>query len=413
MAAYFRRGRLEYSGTSTFVLFIFNVNWTNKVYIDHNDTCPPFYWYFGVSRRSVQHVPPMLAGGGTFLIHGIPEGGYNNFMSTVFTFVPSREHQYPDHPERPGRLDLLEPLMPSFRADQLDAMRATEADVERVHPAGMIRGVQQACMEGAGIIDHAPTYVTQTSYEDALLSVGGVLTCSRAVMKGDAQNAFAIVRPPGHHAEPDRAMGFCLFSNIAIAAQDLLANGMKRVMVIDYDAHHGNGTQAAFLNDDRAGFISTHQWGIYPGTGWLEDAPHAKNRMVNVPLPSRAGDLIFQRIADEVFKPMVEKFQPEMLLISAGFDSHWNDPLTSLGLSTRGFYDVSKKLVEIADEYCNGKIVFVLEGGYDPNNVAHGVEVVFDALTRRPLGIEAHDPSPYKEPDFESRLDEIKKRHRI
>jgi acetoin utilization deacetylase AcuC-like enzyme len=332
-------------------------------------------------------------------------------MTTLFTFVPSRNHEFPDHPERPGRLDVLESMLDSFGAERIQAIRAKEEEIARVHPMGMIQSIQEACTQGPGVIDYAPTFVTQTSYEDAMLAAGGVLTCTRAVMNEDAQNAFAIVRPPGHHAEPDRAMGFCLFSNIAIAAQDLLANGLKRVMVIDYDAHHGNGTQAAFMNEERAGFISTHQWGIYPGTGWLDDAPHAKKRIVNVPLPARAGDVTFSRIADEVFEPMVKAFRPQMLLISAGFDSHWNDPITSLGLSTRGFYEVSKKLVEMAGEFCDGKIVFVLEGGYDPNNVANGVAAVFDALTNRPLRNEAHDTSPYKEPDYESRLREIRTRH--
>ncbi len=332
-------------------------------------------------------------------------------MTTLYTFVPSRLHEFPDHPERPGRLEILEPLLPTFGAERVDALRATKADLARVHPVGMISGIEEACTQGPGIIDHAPTFVTPTSYEDALLAAGGVLTCARAVLNGDATNAFAIVRPPGHHAEPDQAMGFCLFSNIAIAAQDLLAKGMKRVMVIDYDAHHGNGTQAAFLNDERAGFISTHQWGIYPGTGWLDDAPHAKKRIINVPLPAYAGDKTFSRIADEIFKPAVESFRPEMLLISAGFDAHWNDPITSLGLSTRGFYSLSKKLVELAGEFCGGKIIFVLEGGYDPQNVANGVASVFDALTSRPLRNEAQDASPYKEADFESGLHEIRKQH--
>ena len=334
-------------------------------------------------------------------------------MTTIYSYVPSSGHEFPDHPERLGRLEILEPLLPSFGAERVEAVRAMEEEVALVHPPRMIETIKQACMEGPGIIDYAPTFVTQTSYENAMLAAGGVMTCARAVMKGDAQNAFAIVRPPGHHAEPDRAMGFCIFSNIAIAAKDLLASGMERVMVIDYDAHHGNGTQACLLDEDRAGFISTHQWGIYPGTGWLDDAPHAKNRLVNVPLPAHAGDETFARIADEVFKPMVRSFKPQMLLVSAGFDAHWNDPITSLGLSTRGFYEVSKKLVETADEFCGGRIVFVLEGGYDPANVANGVASVFDALTNRPLRNEAGDRSPYKEPDFESRLNEIKKRHGI
>ncbi len=334
-------------------------------------------------------------------------------MKTVYTYVPSRMHEYPDHPERPGRLDVLESQLDLFNTQKIEAKHATRAEVSRVHLPALIKSVEEACKLGPGIIDHAPTYVTQTSYEDALLAAGGVIECTRAVMNGDAQNAFAIVRPPGHHAEPHRAMGFCIFNNIAIGVHEALANGMDRVMVIDYDAHHGNGTQEACLNDDRFGFISTHQWGIYPGTGWIDDAPQAKGRLVNVPLHSRAGDKTFERIHDEIFDPIVKKFKPQMLFISAGFDAHWNDPLTSLGVSTQGFFDISKKLVQLADEYCNGKVVFVLEGGYDPQNVAHGVDAVFGALTNSPLKFEAKDLSPHKEPDHESRIAEIRKWHEV
>jgi acetoin utilization deacetylase AcuC-like enzyme len=334
-------------------------------------------------------------------------------MNTVYTFIPSQEHKFPDHPERPGRLDALEPLLQSINAEKIGATSATPEQIARVHQPQLIKAIETVCKQGPGIIDHAPTYVTQTSYQDALLAAGGTIACTRAVLNGDAKNAFAIVRPPGHHAEPERAMGFCIFNNVAIAAQEALSNGLDRVMVIDYDAHHGNGTQAACLDDDRFGFISTHQWGIYPGTGWIDDAPLARGRLVNVPLHSFASDEVFARIADEIFKPIVEKFRPQMLFISAGFDAHWSDPLTSLGLSTRGFFNVSKKLVELADEYCEGKIVFVLEGGYDPHNVANGAGAVFDALTHSKVSKDAGDPSPYREPDHESRIAEICNWHGI
>jgi len=332
---------------------------------------------------------------------------------TAYTFVPSRTHEFPDHPEKPGRLDVLEPLLNSFDAEQIETRAASFEQVARVHQPQLIKAIEEVCKEGPGIIDHAPTYITQTSYQDALLAAGGVIECTHAVIRGDAKNAFAIVRPPGHHAEPDRAMGFCIFNNIAIGAYEALENGMQRVMVIDYDAHHGNGTQAAFLNEERTGFISTHQWGIYPGTGWINDAPHAKKRIVNVPLQAYAGDETYLRITNEIFKPVVESFRPQMLFISAGFDAHWNDPITSLGLSTRGYYEMSKKLVEIAEEYCDGKIVFVLEGGYDPHNVAHGAAAVFDALTNSQLNKDANDPSPYADVDHESRIHEILKWHDI
>jgi acetoin utilization deacetylase AcuC-like enzyme len=332
-------------------------------------------------------------------------------MSTVYTYVPSLNHVYPDHPERPGRFELLEPRLASFQADRIDTISATREEAARVHHPKLVSELERACSMGPGVIDYAPTYVTQTSFNDALLAAGGVVTCARAVSRGDAKNAFAIVRPPGHHAEPDRVMGFCLFNNIAIAARDLLEQGLKRILIVDYDAHHGNGTQAAFFDEERVAFLSTHQWGIYPGTGWIEDAPHAKKRMVNVPLPAYAGDLAYTRIADEIFVPFVRNFKPDMMLVSAGFDAHWNDPITSLGLSTNGFFTLSKKLVELANEHCGGKIVFVLEGGYDPLNVVHGAEAVFDALTNSQSRNDAHDLNPHKEPDCESRLAEVCRWH--
>ncbi|HSM72236.1 MAG TPA: histone deacetylase [Anaerolineales bacterium] len=334
-------------------------------------------------------------------------------MTTAYTFVQSTEHVYPDHPERPGRLDTLKPKLNTFDAELLDTRvrPASRDEISLVHDPKLVSSLERVCRhEAPGIIDYAPTYVTKTSFDDALLAAGGVLTCSRAVLNGDARNAFAIVRPPGHHAEPDKAMGFCIFNNVAIAARDALSHGLDRVMVIDYDAHHGNGTQAAFLNDDRVGFLSSHQWGIYPGTGWLTDAPDAKKRIVNVPLPAYAGDSVYEQVAERIFKPFVETFKPQMIFISVGFDAHWNDPITMLGLSTQGYATLANKVVALAEEHCGGKIVFVLEGGYDPVNVANGAETVFAAATGRGE-IEANDPNPHQEPDCESRIEEIRNWH--
>ena len=185
---------------------------------------------------------------------------------------------------------------------------------------------------------------------------------------------------------------------------------MERVMVIDYDAHHGNGTQAAFFNEERLAFVSTHQWGIYPGTGWIDDAPRAKKRIVNVPLPAYSGDHAYEQIADQIFSPFVESFQPQMIFISVGFDAHWNDPITQLGLSTAGYLMLAKKVMSLAEEHCEGKIVFVLEGGYDPVNVANGAEAVFIAETGQGTS-QANDPNPHMEPDCESRIEEVRKWH--
>jgi len=333
-------------------------------------------------------------------------------MTTAYTFVPAPGHVYPDHPEQPRRLDELAGCLETLQAERLEQQPASLAEIARVHTPRLIEGLERVCREQApGIIDYAPTFVTQSSFDDALLAAGATLTCARAVLRGDAHNAFSIVRPPGHHAEPGRAMGFCLFNNIAIAARDALANGLERVMVVDFDAHHGNGTQAAFLEDERVAYLSTHQWGIYPGTGSVEDAPRAKKRIVNVPLPPFSGDGTFVRIAREIIRPAMEAFHPQMILVSAGFDAYWSDPITSMGLSSTGYLAVSKSLVELAEEHCEGKIIFVLEGGYDPHNVANGVEAVFFALTGEQSGKDIHDACPYPEPETESRLDAVRKWH--
>src|SRR5215207_2424245 len=334
-------------------------------------------------------------------------------MNTVYTFVPSPNHIYPDHPERPARLNMIEPRLSSFDAERIEAKPATRAEIAYVHHPKLISALEKVCREQApGIIDYAPTYITLSSFEDALFAAGGVITCARAVLNGDAKNSFAIVRPPGHHAEPERAMGFCIFNNVAVAARDALAQGLERVAIIDYDAHHGNGTQAAFLNDEHVAFLSTHQYqsGFYPGTGGIEDAPHARKRIVNVPLPARAGDQVYEQIVDRIFVPFVESFQPQMIFISVGFDAHWNDPITMLGLSTAGYSMLANKVMALAEKYCDGKIVFVLEGGYDPVNVANGAEAVFRAATDK-REFQAGDPNPHKEPDCASRIDEIRRWH--
>jgi acetoin utilization deacetylase AcuC-like enzyme len=332
-------------------------------------------------------------------------------MKTVYSFVPSPNHYYPDHPEQPARLDDLQPRLASFDAEQIKTEPATREEIARVHNPKLVAAIEKVCQERApAVIDYAPTYVTWTSFEDALLAAGGVLACTRAVIRGDAKNAYAIVRPPGHHAEPEQAMGFCIFNNIAVAARDALHQGLERVAIIDYDAHHGNGTQAAFQNEERVAFLSTHQWGIYPGTGWIDDTPHAKKRMVNVPLPASAGDQAFEQIAERIFLPFVQSFRPQILLISVGYDAHWNDPLTSLGLSTPGYLMLAGKVMSLAEEYCGGKIVFVLEGGYDPMNVANGSEGVFQVLTGKGE-LHVNDPNPRREPDCKSRIEEIRKWH--
>jgi acetoin utilization deacetylase AcuC-like enzyme len=336
-------------------------------------------------------------------------------MTTAYTFAPAPHHLYPDHPEAPGRFELLAPVVDSSGAERLKPRPATEAEIARVHDPDLIKGLAAACQGGPAIIDPSPTYITGTSYDDALLAAGATLDCTRAVVRAEFDNSFAIVRPPGHHAEPDRPMGFCLFNNIAVAACDALTEypaSIQRVAIVDYDAHHGNGTQAAFLQDPRVAYLSTHQWGIYPGTGWYTDAPESKKRIVNVPLAARSGDQVLKAVADELITPFLSSFKPDLILISAGFDAHWNDPITTLGLSTAGFYMLSKRLVDLAGELCGGRIVFVLEGGYDPANLANGAAAVFAALTGSSSGQAVQDRMPYPEPDSAfQQIEEIRNWH--
>ncbi len=332
-------------------------------------------------------------------------------MTTVYTYVPSPQHRFANHPECPERLEALA-LAQIPGIEQVSVTPATIAQVARVHHPRMIQQLEAVCPQGPGIIDHAPTYVTPTSFTDALHAAGAALCAARAVLDGNAHNAFAIPRPPGHHAEPGRAMGFCLFNNAAIAAQEALASGLERVAVIDFDVHHGNGTQAAFLNDPRCGYLSTHQEGIYPGTGWLEeaDSPAKRGRIVNLPLPARTGDAGFRQILEGVMRPFARKFRPELLIISAGYDAHWRDPLAALGLSTAGYALLSRGLVDIAEESCQGRIVFLLEGGYDADNVANGIGAGFAALTGHPQK-DIPDASPHREPEIEARLAQTRAWH--
>lgn len=331
-------------------------------------------------------------------------------MKTACVLVPSPQHAYPGHPEGPERFSELGDwhLQPySAALEWLEPVKAHPADLLTVHSQEMIHFLEQACRAGTRIIDPAPTYVTPGSFEAALTAAGAALECTRAVLESRVGNAFAIVRPPGHHAEPERSMGFCLFNNVALSAHVALQHGLQKLLIVDFDVHHGNGTQAAFWNEPRVAYFSTQQEGIYPGSGRMEEAPEARGRLVNLPLPPRAGQAAFALIARDVLPRLVERFQPEMIFVSAGFDAHWDDPLAEGGLSSSDYFNLAERLVHLAQEACRGRIVFVLEGGYHPTHLATGVEAVLSALTGFTSTARAHDPSPYPEPDIRPRVDQL------
>ena len=272
------------------------------------------------------------------------------------------------HPESPARLQaVLDALAaPEFAAlDRREAPEATLDDLARVHPRLFVERLLAAVPAAGHVALDADTVMSPESGRAALRAAGAVVAAVDAVASGKAHTAFCAVRPPGHHAEPARAMGFCLFNNVAVGAlRAREAHGMERVAVIDFDVHHGNGTQAAFWDDPGLMYASTHQFPFYPGTGSPAETG-ADNNIVNVPLRPMAGSREFRHGFERTILPALAAFCPDFVLISAGFDAHRSDPLAQLMLDEGDYAWVTKQLVEIARTHASGRVVSTLEGGYD------------------------------------------------
>jgi len=289
------------------------------------------------------------------------------------------------HPERPDRLGaLLAHLGETVETRglaRLGAREASEEEIALVHPAAHIEHVA-ATAGRARVVFDPDTATSPGSYEAARVAVGSVLTACEAVLAGETRNAFALVRPPGHHAERDRAMGFCFFNNVAIAAAWLRAHGVGRVAVVDWDLHHGNGTQHCFESDPAVLYVSTHQYPYDPGTGAAEEVGSGAGagRTVNLPFPAGFGDAEYARAFDELIAPIVRQFAPDFLLVSAGFDCDHRDPLGGMEVTRAGFAAMAHRCVELAEECAGGRLAAVLEGGYDLNAIVEGVDATFAAM---------------------------------
>ncbi len=283
-----------------------------------------------------------------------------------------REAGLLDSPNPLARLDLDFGTLPSAVEKLTELPLPAPADetwLRTVHTSEHIERVRHACALNS-VLDEGDTPVCEDSFEIALLAVGAVLAGCDAVMEGSAGRAFCAVRPPGHHAEPERAMGFCLFANVAIGARYLRQkHDAGRVAIVDFDVHHGNGTQAALAADDSVLFISLHQdpRTCYPGTGYASETGvgAGKGFTLNLPFEPGSNDGDYLRVMEQSVLPALDRFQPEVLLLSAGFDAHRDDPLSQINLTEDGFWRMTQLLVESANRHCDGRIVSVLEGGYN------------------------------------------------
>lgn len=298
------------------------------------------------------------------------------------------------HPERPQRAEAMIEM-----ADHLDRAKvlrfspreATPEEIALCHEPAYIEAVERTA--GLARYDFDPdTHTSPDSYKTAVMAAGGVLTAVEAVIDGAADNAFAIVRPPGHHALAGRAMGFCLFNNVAIAASYLVQRrGLKRVAIVDWDVHHGNGIQDIFYGSSSVLYFSTHQFPFYPGTGSLDEigAGGGAGFTVNLPMPARFGDHEYLRGFDDVLAPILRQFRPEFILISSGFDAHFRDPLGGMHVTEAGFASMARRVKRLAGECCNGRMVAALEGGYDLRGLTDSGRMVIDEMGR-----DADEPDP-------------------
>lgn len=303
--------------------------------------------------------------------------------TALFTHFACLDHVTPPgHPESPERLRaVLQALdAPDFAALARGEAPRAEADaLAAVHPRHFVKHVLDSVPErGLRSID-GDTTLSPGSGEAALRAAGAAIAAVDAVMTGEARTAFAAVRPPGHHAEPSTAMGFCVFNNIAVAALRARAHGIRRIAVVDFDVHHGNGTQAAFESDEDLFFASTHQWPLYPGTGLPQERGVANN-ILNVPLPPRSASDEFREAFDSLILPALDRFAPDLVMISAGFDAHVADPLADLRFTEADFSWATACLCQVAASHAKGRVVSTLEGGYDLEALAASAAAHVKAL---------------------------------
>jgi acetoin utilization deacetylase AcuC-like enzyme len=306
------------------------------------------------------------------------------------------------HPENPNRLKYVYSMLNSIDKEGITYTPprvATHDEIALIHDPAYIASI--AATEGKMQRRLDPDTVTSPkSYEAACMASGGVLQLADMLISSEIKNGFALVRPPGHHAEKNKAMGFCLFNNIAIGARYLeKKHGLNRILIVDFDLHHGNGTQHSFYEDSSILYFSTHQYPYYPGTGWYNETGegNGKGYTINIPLSYGMGDDDYEYAFREVLVPIADRYKPEAVLVSAGFDSYHNDPLGGMAVTEGGFATMTRILLEVAKKHCNGKVLCALEGGYDLSGLTTSVKAVTMELKGTPIYTPDKDTSPSNE----------------
>jgi len=290
-------------------------------------------------------------------------------------------HETEPHPENPGRLIAIQSRLEASEFYNnlipIQPRKATPEEIARVHDAGYVASVEQNCINEVRHLD-ADTVISHDSYNAALLSAGAGLTAIDKIIDGSIDNAFCAVRPPGHHAEQDRAMGFCLFNNVAIAARYAQkVKGLNKIFIFDWDVHHGNGTQHSFYSDSSIYYCSTHQYPFYPGTGAEGETGTGDGlgTTLNLPMDAYSEDEDYLSAVENKLIPEIQRYKPDLIIISAGFDAHQNDPLAQIQLTTDCFGEMTKLLMGVARDVCGGRLLSMLEGGYDYDALSDSVRL--------------------------------------